>query len=234
MNFIATCFNDLLHLFYPEVCAGCGSDLLRRGQPLCLDCIRRLPLTNFSAHAQNPVERIFHGRLPVVSATAYTFFSKNSVMQQLLHDLKYRGNRKIGHYFGRRMGVHLLQHPPAEPIDALVPLPMFASKEKKRGFNQADTICEGMAAVTGFPLIKNAVIRKDNAATQTRKNRKERWENIQGGFRLVSADRVANKHLLLVDDVVTTGATLEACGRELMRAPNTRLSIAALAYTSLL
>lgn len=234
MNYIATCFNDLLHLFYPELCPGCGSNLLQRGKPLCLDCIRRLPLTNFSAHGNNPVERIFHGRLPLISASAYTFFSKHFVMQQLLHDLKYRGNRKIGYFFGRRMGACLLQHPPAEPIDALVPLPMFAAKEKKRGFNQAETICEGIAAVTGLPLLRNAVIRKDDAATQTRKNRVERWENIQGRFQLLEKDSIAGRHLLLVDDVVTTGATLEACGRELLRVPCTRLSIVALAYTSLL
>ncbi len=208
--------------------------MLERGQPLCIDCIRKLPLTNFSGHADNPVERIFHGRLPVVSASAYTFFSKRSVMQQLLHDLKYRGNREIGRYFGRRMGTCLLQYPSADPVDALVPLPMFLQKEKKRGFNQADTICEGIAAVTGLPLIKNAVVRKENAATQTRKNRAERWENIKGRFQLVAENKVAGKHLLLVDDVITTGATLEACGTELLRAPDTRLSVVALAYTSLL
>src|SRR5690606_28589309 len=147
---------------------------------------------------------------------------------------KYRGNRKIGHYFGKRMGACLLQYPPADPVDVLVPLPMFPGKERKRGFNQAETICEGIAAVTGLPLLRNAVIRKDNAATQTRKSRVERWENIQGRFQLVEKDSIAGKHLLLVDDVVTSGATLEACGRELLLAPNARLSIVTLAYTSLL
>lgn len=191
-------------------------------------------MTNFSAHPNNPVALIFHGRLPLVSASAYTFFSKSSMMQRMLHDLKYRGNRKIGHYFGKRMGACLLQYPPTDPVDALVPLPMFAGKEKKRGFNQAETICEGIAAVTGLPLLRNAVIRKDDAATQTRKNRVERWENIQGRFQLLEKESIVGRHLLLVDDVVTTGATLEACGRELLRAPHTRLSIVALAYTSLL
>ena len=223
--------NDFIHLFFPHVCAGCGTDVLNRESPLCLHCINQLPLTNFHLHANNPVERYFWGRIPVRHATALCHFTRASLVQHLMHQLKYKCNKYIGFFLGRMAGKLLRESNYFDDVDALVPLPLFAQREQKRGYNQAAVLCEGMAAAMQLPVIGNAVVRLSATETQTHKNRAERWQNMEGRFQLIQADAVYNKHVLLVDDVVTTGATLEACGEELLKAQNTRLSIATLAYT---
>lgn len=232
MNYISTFFNSVTHLIYPDVCAGCGSDLLSRKQLLCLDCIDSLPVTNFYMHAANPVEKIFWGRLPLATATSYTYFTKQSVMQNLLHQFKYKGKKEIGLYFGRRMGELFRLSNRYNDIDALVPLPLFFKKEKKRGYNQATVICEGISETMGIPVWKDIIRRTKRTETQTHMNRTERWANIEGKFELLNEAAANGKHLLLVDDVLTTGATLEACGSELLKIKDLRLSIATLAYTS--
>lgn len=233
MNYISTFFNSVAHLIYPDVCAGCGSDLISGKQLLCLDCIDALPVTNFHMHANNPVEKIFWGRLPLVTATSYTYFTKQSIMQRLLHQLKYRGKKDVGLYFGRRMGELFRLSNRYNDIDALIPLPLFFTKEKKRGYNQAAVICEGMSESAGIPVWKDIVLRKKRTETQTHMNRAERWTNIEGKFELSNTAAAEGKHVLLVDDVLTTGATIEACGCELLKIKDLRLSIATLAYTSL-
>jgi ComF family protein len=233
MNCTSIFFDGLVHLLYPKVCAGCGSDLITRDQLICLDCFNSLPETNFWNKAGNPVEKMFWGRLPLVAAAALTYFTKRSVMQNLLHQLKYKGNKDVGIYLGRLMGARLNSCERFSDIDGLVPLPLFYRKEKKRGYNQAALICEGISEITGTPVLKDVVERKTKTDTQTRKSRLERWENIDGKFELTGRDRIANAHLLLVDDVITTGATVEACGAELLKGENVRLSIVSLAYTTL-
>ncbi len=197
---------------------------------LCIKCINQLPVTNFHLHAENQVEKIFRGRLPVIQASSYCYFSKNSLIQRLLHQLKYKDNKELGQFAGRMMGVTLRQSDLYDNIDALVPLPLFASREKKRGYNQAALLCEGIAAATGIPVLKNVVCRISSTETQTHKNRIERWQNMEGRFEITNAEAIKNKHLLLVDDVITTGATLEACGHALLRGENTSVSIFTLAY----
>ena len=154
-------------------------------------------------------------------------------MQNLLHQLKYKGKKEIGLYFGRRMGEAFAASERHKEIDALVPLPLFFKRERKRGYNQAAVICEGISEVTGLPVLNNVITRLKNTATQTHRNRAERWENIEGKFELINKEEIEGKHVLLVDDVLTTGATLEACGSELLKASGLKLSIATLAYTSL-
>lgn len=174
---------------------------------------------------------MFWGRLAVTHATAQYYFTKESLMQHLMHQLKYRGNKELGLYLGRLMGHALAATNRFSQIDALVPLPLFPSKEKKRGYNQAEILCNGIAEVLKKPVLKNAIIRTHHTESQTKKNRIERWQNMEGRFDLIAPQAVAEKHLLLVDDVVTTGATLEACGFELARGENTRVSIATLCYS---
>src|SRR5687767_11123504 len=151
MNYISTFFNSVAHLIYPEVCAGCGSDLISGKQLLCLDCIDALPVSNFHMHANNPIEKIFWGRLPLVTAFSYLFFTKQSILQQLLHEFKYKGKKEIGEYFGRRMGEAILQSNRFADVDAVVPLPLFVKKERIRGYNQAAVIGQGISHVTGIP-----------------------------------------------------------------------------------
>jgi len=224
--------DSLLQLVFPHVCDGCGSDLLNEESQLCLRCLASMPETNFEKYISNPVEKMFWGRLSLVSATAQFYFTKESLMQRLMHQFKYRGNKDLGLQLGRLMGIALKESNRFDTIDALVPLPLFPSKEKKRGYNQATILCEGIAEILPLPVLKNIIIRPQHTDTQTKKGRIERWKNIEGKFELNNANTIQNKHLLLIDDVVTTGATLEACGSELLKADNVRLSIATLCQAS--
>lgn len=223
--------DSVLHLLFPHVCSGCGSDLLNEESMLCLHCLAELPETNFHMHANNPIEKIFWGRLPLVSATAQFYFTKESRMQQLMHEFKYQGNKELGLALGRMMGDYLKQTNRFK-IGSLVPLPLFAAKEKRRGYNQATVLCEGISERLNVPVLKNVIIRSRHTQTQTKKGRVERWQNIEGTFKLIDPSAIENNHVLLVDDVLTTGATLEACGQEILQVPNTRLSIATLCYTT--
>lgn len=228
---VTTIWNDFAHLFFPHVCAGCGTDNLSRQSPLCLYCVNRLPITNFHLHANNPVEKYFWGRMPLAAATALCHFTTGSLIQQLLHQLKYKGNKEAGDFLGRMMGQSLKNAARFQGIDMLIPLPLFAARQKKRGYNQSAVLCNGMAAVLQLPVNQHAVLRLSATETQTHKNRIERWMNMEGKFELADPAAITGKHLLLVDDVVTTGATLEACGHELLKAGAVTLSIATLAYT---
>ncbi len=225
-------FSSTLHLFYPHVCTGCGSDLLEEDNLLCLKCIHNLPHTNFANLANNPVEKDFWGRIPVESAYSQFYFAKEFLIQHLIHQLKYKGDTKIGFYLGEMMGKTLLDSNRFNTIDALIPLPLYADKEHKRGYNQATVICNGMSAVMNVPVLTGAVIRQHATETQTRKHRTERWENVKSSFKLAKETEMKGKHLLLVDDVVTTGATLEACGNVILQATNVKLSVATLAYAA--
>jgi len=224
--------DSLLHLLFPHVCAGCGSDILNRESLLCMRCTDSLPETNFELHPNNPVEKIFWGRIPLLSATAQYYFTKESLMQHLMHQFKYKGNKELGLQLGRFMGEQLLQSGRFDTISALIPLPLFPSKEKKRGYNQATVLCRGMAESMKIPVLEKIITRPHHTATQTKKGRIERWRNMEGKFMLTDTAALCNKHVLLVDDVVTTGATLEACGAEILKAENVRLSVAALCVAS--
>ena len=223
--------DSVLHLLFPHVCAGCGSDLPGVQTTLCMRCVDAMPETNFEWHPGNPVEKIFWGRLPLATASAQFYFTKESLMQHLLHQFKYKGNKELGLQLGRIMGDRLLQSQRMTP-DALIPLPLFPAKEKRRGYNQATVLCEGMAEIMKIPVLDNVVIRPEHTETQTKKGRIERWKNMEGKFVLKNAGAIRNKHLLLVDDVITTGATLEACGNELLPAGNVQLSVATLCVAS--
>lgn len=220
------------HLFFPHTCAGCGNDAISDKQLLCLACITELPLTNFHLYAENPVQYIFRGRLPVSYATSYTYFSKGSVLQHLLHEFKYNNRKDIGTWFGRRLGEALIASPHFTTPDALVPVPLFRTRERKRGYNQAQVVCAAMASCLNVPVWENVVIRNSATESQTRKTRIERWQNIEGKFEARNPAPLEGKHLLLVDDIVTTGATLESCGRALLTAAPVTLSIATIGFAT--
>jgi len=228
---VKSIINDFSHLFFPNVCAGCGTGNISRQAPVCMHCINQLPLTNFHLHANNLVEKYFWGRMPVAGAASLCHFTDGSLVQHLLHQLKYGGNKEIGYFLGRMMGNSLQAADRFRGIDALVPLPLFASRQKKRGYNQSAILCSGMATILKLPVISDAVLRLTATETQTHKTRIERWVNMEGKFELIHPAAVKGKHILLVDDVITTGATLEACGQEILKAEGVKLSIATLAYT---
>lgn len=223
--------DSLLHFFFPHVCAGCGNDQLPADSQLCLRCLERLPETRYEFHPGNPVEKIFWGRLPLVAATAQFYFTKESLLQKLMHRFKYHRERELGLQLGRIMGLQL-RKAGRFAVDALVPLPLFPAKEKKRGYNQATILCEGMAEALNLPVLTNVVARPQFTETQTKKGRIERWKNMEGKFVLTNPELIQGRHLLLVDDVITTGATLEACGTELLKGENVQLSVASFCVAS--
>jgi ComF family protein len=232
MQVVQNLKESILHFLFPHVCEGCGTDVLEPDHLLCLKCLSSLPKTEYQFYPNNPVEKIFWGRLPVISATAFCYFTKESLMQHLMHQLKYRGNKEAGLYLGGLMGHALNGSNRFRYVDALIPLPLFSAKERKRGYNQAALLCEGMAGVMNKPVLKDVVIRTTHTESQTKKNRIERWLNMEGRFELKKPERIEGKQVLLVDDVVTTGATLEACGTVLLQAPDTQLSVATLCISS--
>ena len=223
--------DSFVHLLFPHVCNGCGSDILNKESMLCMRCIDAMPETNFEIHTNNPVEKKFWGRLPFQHATAQYYFIRESLMQRLMHQFKYKKNKDLGTQLGRMMG-ESLKKSNRFSVDALIPLPLFPAKEKKRGYNQATILCDGIAECLQVPVLKDVIIRPQHTDTQTKKGRIERWQNMEGKFILTKPEAIANKRVLLVDDVVTTGATLEACGLELLKGKNVELSIAALCYAA--
>lgn len=224
--------SDFRQLFYPHYCVGCGSDNLENDQHLCLHCVAHLPHTGFANMTMNPVEQVFEGRVPFRFAFSEFYFSKGQIVQSLIHQLKYKGNKPVGHYLGSLIGKSILQSPRLSLPDIIVPLPMFAKKEFKRGYNQATVLCEGLSAETSLPIDKNNIHRTRATETQTRKHRIERWLNVDGSFSIHDKRKFEHKHILLVDDVITTGATLEACAQMLLTVPGVSVSFAAIAHAS--
>lgn len=222
--------SDFSHLFFPHICAGCGSDAIGHHSPLCIRCVSDLPQTNFHLYHSNPIEKYFWGRMAVANAAACYHFTDGSLMQHLLHQVKYRGNQDLGLYLGRLMAKQLQLSDWFRSIDLLLPLPLFAARLKKRGYNQSEVLCRGMSEVVSIPVMADAVARLSATETQTHKNRIDRWTNMQGRFELLNANALRGRNVLLVDDVVTTGATLEACG-EIINSAGATLHIATLAYT---
>ncbi len=230
MKLLSSILSGTLHIFYPHVCTGCGSDILPNDNLLCLACTESLPNTHFALHEGNPVEKSFWGRIPVAAAHSQFYFAKESLVQHLIPQLKYKNNKEIGAYLGELTGSTLLGSGRFQNMDMIIPLPLYPDKERKRGYNQAAVICDGMAKTMQAPVITNNVTRKRFTETQTRKHRDERWQNVEGSFVVNNPAALAGKNILLVDDVVTTGATLEACGQAILQIEGTRLFIATLAY----
>jgi ComF family protein len=236
MQILKTGFRNYLQgltqLVYPLQCWGCGSDLVTKEERICIACLAKLPETSFTDKPGNPVEKIFYGRLPVSTATSLYYFSKHSLLQHLLHQLKYKGNQELGFHLGKTLGRRIKNSNRFSLVNYLVPLPLSNKRKKLRGYNQALCICNGMAEVLQIPVLENLIIRQKDNETQTHKNRQERWENMQDVFRLENPGIITGKHGLLVDDVITTGATLEACGACLLNADRITVSMASLAYSA--
>jgi ComF family protein len=217
-------------LLFPHFCAGCSSDVLHKDASICGRCIHRLPATSFNTIEDNPVEKIFWGRVPVQAAMAAYYFTKDSLLQTLLHELKYRRNKELGFHLGQLMGVLLKESPRFNP-DVLIPVPIHPKKEKERGFNQSLLLCNGIASVLNVPVEESLLLKKHLGSSQTKKNRLERWENVELSFEKNPNANSSGKKVLLVDDVITTGATLEACGHILTEQNELQLQIACLCYT---
>ena len=224
-------FNNFIHLFFPHNCLGCGTDILNNDELLCAQCFHQLPQTGFLSSPQNPVEKIFYGRLNIEHAASAFYFNKDSLLQQLIIQLKYRNNQIAGLYLGKILGRLIIDSKRFDNVDVIIPLPLNEKKLLKRGYNQAALIAKGIAEVFHKPVLENVVERILFTETQTHKGRIERWQTMENVFNVADASIIKNKHILLVDDIITTGATLEACGASILQNESNKLSICTLAYT---
>ena len=221
--------NDFLRLIFPLTCAACGNVLMKNERIICLSCNYHLPRTNFHFDQNNPVAVIFWGRVRIENATAFYFFNKASKFRHLIHELKYKGRKDIGIELGRIFGYEMIASEVFRCIDLVIPVPLHKKKQRKRGFNQSECIAYGIAEAIKKPLNTSSVIRSVYSSTQTRKTRYDRWLNVKGIFRVTDPQSLTGKHILLVDDVVTTGATIEACATEILNVEGTKVSVAVLA-----
>ena len=220
-----------MHLLYPQICFGCGTDQVEKAMPLCHKCIQDLPFTDFFSINENPVEKIFWGRAAIQNAGALLFFTKDSLVQTLITTLKYHHNKKVGVLFGKLMGEAIAVEEKFKQIDLIIPIPISASKINSRGFNQSEVIAIGIQQVWHRPILNNVLIKRSWSNSQTKKNRKARLQQLPDLFYLQKPTSIEGKHILLVDDVLTTGATLEAAVASLMTGSPASVSIAVAAYT---
>ena len=223
-------FNDLLGLFFPNTCQACGQSLLSQEKVICLSCLYKLPKTGFHQHAENPVSRVFWGRVDVHAATSFLFFSKGGSVQHLIHSLKYKGNKTTGEYLGKLFGTDLQKSELFSSVELVIPVPLHPKKQHKRGFNQSESIAKGIGASMQIPIVTDQLIRVVHTSTQTKKSRESRWDNVKDAFAVQQTSGLENKHILLVDDVLTTGATLESCAHRLLEIQGVKVSVATLAY----
>lgn len=220
---------DFVGLFFPSLCCACGQHLVKGEHILCLACHHDLPFTHFHLMDDNVVAKRFWGRVPLHAATSLVHFQKGSKVQQLVHHLKYKGREDVGVYLGQMLGKQLLQSLTYADVDVVVPVPLHWRKQLTRGYNQSACFAEGIATAMGITHTNTLLRRATHTQTQTKKTREERWHNVKDVFALHQPEAYQGKHLLLVDDVVTTGATLEACAQKLLDIPNVKISVATIA-----
>lgn len=224
---------DLAHLFYPELCAACEEQLLQQEKHICLNCRLDLPKTGFHTLRNNPIEHIFWGRVPLQNAAAFLYFQKDNKVQQLMHQIKYKGRKEVAEILGKWYGQDLKTNTAIAGADYIIPVPLHSSKLKKRGYNQSEWFARGLSASTGIPMNTHSLVRIKKSETQTKKSRFMRWENVAEIFEVTDPAALQGKHIILVDDVVTTGATLESCAQTLLTAqPLLKLSIVTLAFAN--
>jgi len=233
MHLLRTALEDLLGLFFPLLCPACGRRPPVHRELLCLSCQVKLPLTGFHLEADNPFEERFWGRLSLAAGAALYHFVKGGRAQRLIHQLKYAGNRDVGRQIGRFYGRQLRQSRRWAAPELIVPVPLHPRKLHRRGYNQSALFAAGLAEAMELPWRDDVLRRRRYTDSQTRKSREERMENVLEAFQLARPKAIAGRHLLLVDDVLTTGATLEACGHQLLKAPGVQLSMVTIGIAQL-
>ena len=223
--------DDFLYLFYPKLCAICEHQLVKNETVLCTFCRHDLPLIYYSDYKNNKISQAFYGKIPIKKAMSLFIYRKDGKTKELIHQLKYKGNQEIGVFFGNWFGEILKENQEFSSVDFIIPVPLHKKKLKTRGFNQLTTFGERLSSHLKIPYLENILIKTSSTKTQTFKNRLERFTNSETKFLLSNNTILENKHVLLIDDVITTGATLESCCKELLKTKNIKISIASMAFT---
>lgn len=227
MNFL----KEILNIFFPDLCLICDNNLTYNEETLCTYCRVDLPFTNFSSESNNVAERTFYGRIKLEAVTSLLFYRKKGKTQQLIHQLKYKNQQIIGALTALMLTEELKNNPRFKDLDGVIIVPMHPEKERKRGYNQVTVFGKTLAKELNIPFIENILIKSSTSTSQTIKSRLQRFQDFEGKFHLNNLTSLENKHILLVDDVITTGATIESCAIELLKTKNIKISIATIAYT---
>lgn len=231
MGLISDIAGDFLGLFFPSLCLSCGESLVHGEEMICTRCLIEINRTNYHLTRDNALEQIFWGRCMVERGAAYSVYNRGSRIRKLIHKMKYMGGKDIGYKLGKLYGSYLVNTPFIEGVDMFIPVPLHPSRLKARGYNQSEYIAKGLSAATGVPVNITALTRSTKSGTQTHRKRYERWENVEGLFIVCSPESINGKHVMVVDDVITTGSTMEACVDALAGCAGTRVSVVALAVT---
>jgi ComF family protein len=229
MDYLYNLWDDFISLLFPRLCYACGNHLLRNENIICTECYVVIPRTNYHIEKDNPAEQLFWGRCLIEKAAAFSFYTRGSRVRNLIHNLKYRGIKEIGYELGRIYGSSLKTSGFTTDIDLIIPVPLHPSKKRIRGFNQSELISAGMSDATGLPVSSDSLGRINVSSTQTKRSRFERWTNVEGIFSVIDSEIIRGKHVLLVDDVITTGSTIESCTNELLKVEGVKVSVAAIA-----
>ncbi|MEM6720519.1 MAG: phosphoribosyltransferase family protein [Bacteroidota bacterium] len=229
---MANILNNILSSFFPATCFACSDTLRHQEQHICTKCLHKLPFTEFHKHTENPVKYTFYGRVHIANATALLHYKKNSMVQQLIHQLKYKGRQEIGDFLGNMLGERLKSETNYNTIDYIIPVPLHKKRLRKRGYNQVTTFGQQLATHLNAEYTDAILIKTQNIKTQAFKKRAARWLTAQHSFKITNTATLAGKHILLVDDIITTGATLEACALALQKIPNITISVATMSIAS--
>ena len=230
MNWLYDLWDDFFSLLFPRLCYACGNQLMRNENLICTECFVVIPRTNYHFIEDNPVAQLFWGRCLIEKAAAFSYYNKGSRIRKLIHNMKYNGIREIGYDLGRLYGLSLKTSGFINDIDIIIPVPLHPVKKRIRGFNQSETISMGIADATHLPVDLKSLARVLVSATQTKRSRYERWTNVEGIFQVLDSQTIMGKHVLLVDDVITTGSTIESCTNELLKIEGVKVSAVALAF----
>jgi ComF family protein len=222
-------FKSLLQLFFPPVCAGCKTVLVANENVICTKCRHEIPLTQHHLNLENEAFKKFYGRIPVEHVSALVYFHKKGIVQELIHSLKYRGQEAIGTVLGEWYAEELKSSQLLQTVDTIVPVPLHPKKLRERGYNQVTEFGYALAKSLQIPVNTSILFRQVYSKTQSQKNRLGRTEGIDTIFDVTFDEKDHNKHFLLIDDVITTGATLEVCAKALLKIPGTKISIVCMA-----
>ena len=232
MSMLGRIFHPLKALVFGSRCMICGSDVDASAHGICMSCRYNIPLTNYWLKEDNPVKERFAGMVPVVHASSFIFYREGSRWRETIHQFKYGGMWKSARELGRWYGAELKGSGLYDDVDVVVPIPLHPIKQMKRGYNQSSYIAEGIAKSLGVRALHRAVRRRRNNPAQAQCDFNQRWENVDSLFKVSDIRALSGKHILLVDDVLTTGATITSCARTILCAvPDCRISIVTLAVT---
>lgn len=223
--------HSFLDLILPSCCIVCGCSLSQSEKYICTACNIEIPRTNYHLLPDNPVEKFFWGSIPIERASSFFFYYRGSKFKHILYDLKYKGEKGIGVVMGEIVAAELLHSGFFQNIDLIIPVPLHKNKEKKRKYNQSERFAAGLSMVTGIPVDPALILRIEDTDTQTRKSVFSRWENVEGIFTVNQSEKVSARHILLVDDVLTTGSTITACAKALHYIENLKVSVLTLAIS---